>query len=87
MSREIDDLRAEIDRLDEALAATLAARAEVARALGALKRSQRRPLRDPPREAEVLAHVMSRTVDLPAAEVEAVWRAVMALCLRVQQDP
>lgn len=82
----VEALRHEIDRLDDALAALLEARAGVARELGRAKRALGRPLRDPPREADVLAHVVARTPDLPAPQVEAVWRAVMALCLRVQEE-
>ena len=82
----IDELRREIDRLDDALAALLDARAGVARELGRTKRARGRPLRDPAREADVLAHVVARTPDLPAPQVEAVWQAVMALCLRVQEE-
>ncbi|MCB9536133.1 MAG: chorismate mutase [Myxococcales bacterium] len=79
-------LRAQIDALDGALLEQLQRRVEVARALGEVKRAVPRPLRDAPREAVVLEGVRARARDLPPAELDAVWRAIMALCLRVQQD-
>lgn len=79
-------LRAQIDALDAEIVERLRRRVDVARALGEAKRAVPRPLRDAPREVVVLAAVRGRAPDLPEAELEAVWRAIMALCLQVQRD-
>jgi chorismate mutase/prephenate dehydratase len=76
-------LRAEIDRLDAEIAALVAARAAVAREIGRLKPPG--AVRDPAREAEVLARARAALPDLPPAQVESVWRALIALCTAVQQ--
>jgi len=77
-------LRAEIDALDDAIVPLLEARARVAIALGELKRDAGRPLRDPPREAELLARLASRLHTLAPTDLGPVYRAVMAMCLDVQ---
>ncbi|MCK6575421.1 chorismate mutase [Myxococcota bacterium] len=77
-------LRAEIDGLDDAIVPLLEARARVAIALGELKREAGRPLRDTPREAEILARLATHLNTLAPADLAAVYRAVMAMCLDVQ---
>jgi chorismate mutase len=57
MSRDLDALRAEIDRLDERLVELLSARAACALEIGRVKQAAGLPVYQPGREAEVLAHV------------------------------
>lgn len=77
-------LRAEIDGLDDAIVPLLEARARVAIALGELKRDTGRPLRDAPREAEILARLAAHLHTLAPADLAPVYRAVMGMCLDVQ---
>jgi chorismate mutase len=54
---DLDQLRRQIDLLDEQLVALLSARAACALAIGRLKEAAGLPVYQPSREADVLAHV------------------------------
>ncbi len=82
--RTLAALRAEIDRIDDALLPLLEARARLAVALGELKRGAGRPLRDTPREAEILARLEPALETLTPEDLTSVYRAVMSMCLAVQ---
>lgn len=56
----LDDLRRQIDALDERLVQLLNERAACALAIGRLKEERGLPVYQPARESEVLAHVRSR---------------------------
>lgn len=77
-------LRAEIDALDDRLVPLLEARARVALALGEVKRAAGRPLRDAPREAEILARLAPRLELLTPEDMAGVYRALMTMCLELQ---
>ena len=55
----LDELRADIDRVDEVLVRLLNERARVACEIGAVKKEQGIELYQPDREKDVLAHVRS----------------------------
>jgi len=55
--RTLDELRDDIDRVDEVIVRLLNERARVAVAIGQLKKEQRVPIYQPDREKQVLAHV------------------------------
>jgi chorismate mutase len=57
VSRDLDALREEIDRLDERLVELLSARAACALEIGRVKKAAGLPVYQPAREAEVLGHV------------------------------
>jgi chorismate mutase len=57
MTRDLNDLREEIDRLDERLVDLLNARAACALEIGQVKKAAGLPVYQPAREADVLAHV------------------------------
>jgi chorismate mutase len=59
VSRDLDELRLEIDRLDERLVELLSARAACALEIGRVKKAAGLPVYQPAREAEVLAHVQT----------------------------
>jgi chorismate mutase len=59
VSRSLDDLRREIDCLDERLVELLSARAACALEIGRVKKASGLPVYQPARETEVLAHVQS----------------------------
>jgi chorismate mutase len=77
-------LRAEIDALDDRLVPLLEARARVALALGEVKRAAGLPLRDAPREAEILARLAPRLELLTPEDMAGVYRALMTMCLELQ---
>lgn len=80
----ITRLRGEIDALDDQLVPLLEARARVAIALGEAKRAAGLPLRDTPREAEILARLAPRLTVLTPEDMTGVYRALMQMCLEVQ---
>ena len=57
---DLDQLRRQIDLLDEQLVALLSARAACALAIGRLKEAAGLPVYQPSREADVLAHVRAQ---------------------------
>jgi chorismate mutase len=82
---ELERHRREIDRIDDAIVDLLVARARCAVAIGRLKRLDGSPVRDPAREAEVLARLKERTAGkLDASAIESVWGPIMELTRRLQ---
>jgi len=61
-ARSIEDLRRDIDAMDERLLALLNHRARLALEIGALKKQQALPVVDPRREAEVIRNVTERNL-------------------------
>ncbi len=83
-----DDLRgyrAEIDGIDEDLVRLLNERAEVAAAIGRIKRELGLPLPDPAREAQVLAHA-SEANDGPFSDaaMRRIFGAIIAETLAIE---
>ncbi len=79
MSDEIEQLRSEIDALDDRLLALVNQRAELARRIGAFKRGA--PAYRPERETEILRRVAERNPGpLPAERAAAVFREVISAC-------
>src|SRR6202165_1112016 len=82
----LDDLRKEIDRIDEAMHQLLMERAEIIDRLIAVKRSQEtgsafRPLR----EAEMMRRLVKRHKGiLPLDTVESIWRVIISTFTFVQ---
>src|ERR1043165_2534846 len=63
--RSLDDLRTDIDRVDEVLVRLLNERARVACEIGLLKRALGIEVYQPEREKEVLAHVRGAAAEGP----------------------
>lgn len=77
-------LRAEIDRLDDALHETLMARASVVGQLGALNAKGRTPFRAG-REAAIIRRLLARhRGPLPAQAVPRIWREILAATTAIQ---
>jgi chorismate mutase/prephenate dehydratase len=84
MSGDIDKLRAQIDALDDELAALLQRRARLAQQIGGLKGGA--PAYRPEREAQVLRRVAGRAADpLPPEAVARVFREVISACRGLEQ--
>lgn len=66
--RTLDDLRKDIDRVDEVIVRLLNERARVACEIGRLKKEQGVPVYQPEREKQVLDHVRSIAVEGPLGQ-------------------
>ena len=82
------ELRARIEAIDADCVALLARRMELARAVGAHKRAHGMALRDSEREETVVrtAARLARESGLPEEEVRQIFRQVVAMSRRAQQD-
>lgn len=81
----VSALRAEIDRVDDALLALVERRVELTAAMAALKADAPDRLRiRPRREAEVVGRLTRRARAAPPAMVEHLWRTLMSYGLRDQ---
>jgi chorismate mutase / prephenate dehydratase len=85
---QLDDLRGEVDRIDDGILELLAARRQVARHIAAEKQRAERPFRDDLREEALLIERLSSAgkYELDADLVSRVWEQIMADSLRVQFD-
>jgi chorismate mutase-like protein len=85
--KTLDELRQEIDRVDDAILDLLEKRAEIALEIGAVKRAEGAPavfLR-PGREAVVLRRLLSRPkAKFPRAVVARIWREIIPATLRLE---
>lgn len=82
---ELSRLRADIDALDTRLVSLIEARARIAIALGEVKRAAGRPLKDAPREAEILSRLTPGLTVLEPGDLVPIYRALMGVCLEVQR--
>jgi chorismate mutase/prephenate dehydratase len=85
MSGDLDQLRAQIDALDDELAALVQRRARLAQEIGGLKGGA--PAYRPEREAQILRRVAARAGDGPlsAAALASVFREVISACRGLEQ--
>ena len=82
----MEQLRNQIDELDREIVKLLARRVRIAQELGRLKRSSGRPIVDEQREAQVIRNILAAGAaeHLAAAELEQLYREVIALCRNAQ---
>jgi len=87
-SNQLDNLRGEVDSIDDGILGLLARRREVARKIAAEKHRAERPFRDDLREEALLIERLSAAgkYELDADLVSRVWEQIMADSLRVQFD-
>lgn len=93
--RAIDDLRDEIDLLDQELLALMERRLDLAAAIAGAKAvdsaeapadgTERELLLRPAREAQVIARLSDMTRRIPGASIAAIWRELMAVNLQTQR--
>ena len=89
---DLQDLRHEIDRIDDALHDLLIRRAEVSRAIAKVKQPSAQegnealvPALRPAREAAILRRLLARhRGDLPPRVLARIWREIISASLRVQ---
>lgn len=83
----LNDLRGEIDRLDDQMIDLLVRRAEIAAQVAPLKAAAGAPMLRPGREAEVLRRLVARAGNgFDALALARIWREIMSAALRVQGD-
>ncbi|HEU4320237.1 MAG TPA: bifunctional 3-deoxy-7-phosphoheptulonate synthase/chorismate mutase [Acidimicrobiia bacterium] len=85
---QLEDLRGEVDRIDDGILGLLAERRRVSREIAAAKRKAERPFRDDDRESKLLIERLAAAgrYDLEPDLVARVWEQIMADSLRVQFD-
>ena len=83
----ISQLRKRIDELDDRILDNLSKRAETCRLIGDLKKKQKIPIKDMPREKDVYAHIRRKaaTLGLDPARVEEVYHQIVDICSTVQE--
>jgi chorismate mutase len=84
---DINQLRREIDAIDEQIIRFLAERVRVCEAVGSTKKTQGLPVHDAKREKEVFRRIRARAVELGLSpiQVEAVYREIVNMCSSVQE--
>jgi len=83
----LDDLRREIDEIDDEMHDLLMRRTKVVDAIGALKKSDGVPAIRPGREAKILRRLMARhDSKFPRALVVRIWREILSGTTRLQVD-
>lgn len=83
MSDELEKIRGEIDRLDEAIAELVEKRAAQAKKIGELKGGA--PAYRPERESQVLAQVMKKARVLAPERMAAVFREIVSACRGLEE--
>ena len=83
----IEALRKRIDEIDEQILYSLKQRVEACRTIGAVKREQMMPIKDPPRENVLCRRISEKATELGlnSAEVERIYREIVAMCTHVQE--
>lgn len=84
--RQLQELRQDIDGVDDQILTALVRRLLLARAIGEIKQRTGQPVLDPAREASVVtrAAVKARDAGLPEQEMRALYWQLMALARRAQ---
>ena len=81
----LDDLRGQIDSIDDQILTLLEQRADVVSHVARTKQDKRLPLHDPEREREVLERLAGRGAGhFPREAILAVYREIMSACLAMQ---
>lgn len=83
VQKTLDELRAAVDRADDAIAAALKIRFEATDEIGSVKRAAGSAVNVPGREAAVLDRVAAV---LPRSVAEPVWRAIFSVSKARQES-
>jgi chorismate mutase len=83
----INQLRKRIDEVDEQILHSLSKRTAICKSIGLLKKKQRIPIKDLPRENDVYTHNRKKAadMDLDPVQVEAIYRRIVNMCTAVQE--
>lgn len=84
----LEELRAEIDRLDQELLRLLRRRAEISQQVGRIKAQEGRAVYDPQREAELLNRLTAQDLSpLTPKAVRAIYREIISVSRSLQHTP
>jgi len=80
-------LRKKVDEIDEKILYFLKERVEVCKAIGAIKREQGIPIRDPQREDDVYTNIMKKASEygLNPQKVKAIYQEIIAMSAQAQK--
>ncbi len=83
----LQDLRSQVDVVDEKMLKLLSERMKLARKISELKKLEGRAIVDPAREKVLLAQVekKAKSLGLPAKEVQSIWQKILKLSHLVQK--
>ena len=84
MSKELEQLRKEIDKIDELITEQLNRRAELVLKIGLIKKDLNLETYQPEREREVFNHVKSLSSILSSDSIEAIWKEIIGSCKSIQ---
>lgn len=84
----LDELRQQIDQLDEQIVHLLRQRAQASQAIGSLKAAEDRPIYDPQREAALLDRLTAGDIDpLTPVALAAIYREIISASRALQRRP
>jgi chorismate mutase len=85
---QIENLRSQIDTINEQIITLIAKRKKKAKKIGALKRMHDIDAHQPNREKQVLSQccMQAEKADLDTKKVEAIFEQIIALCRNVQLE-
>ncbi|MFO7871420.1 MAG: chorismate mutase [Kiritimatiellia bacterium] len=84
---KVEDLRTDIDGIDEKLVELLNERARKALSIGERKRQEGAPVQDVRREKEVLARIREmNNGPLSAEAIERIYREILTVCCEIQEE-
>lgn len=88
MVTNIQQLRRQVDEIDEQILLALSRRVQICKAIGAAKKAQRKPIKDANRENEVYLRVRetAKKLALNPDQAEAVYREIVNMCSAVQLE-
>jgi monofunctional chorismate mutase len=84
---ELNKLRQRIDEIDDQILNALCERTEICKAIGATKKKNGKPVRDPSRENELFKRIIAKGAEfgLDMDQVKAVYREIVNMCSAVQE--
>lgn len=85
MSGMIEELRLEIDAIDDAILELLKSRFDLAGKIGQIKNQNKQEILDPQREEEILMR-LSRKGILKREQIALVYQAIFALTKQIQEE-
>jgi len=88
VNKEIINLRAEIDKLDQKILKLLKQRIHVTQKIGKIKKSTRSNILDTKRESEIFANLLEAGANLKIQNdfIISIWRQIIEYSYKVQND-
>lgn len=81
---KIENLREDIDKIDDKIVDLLNMRAKLVVEIGNLKKKIRIKILQPQREKEILERVKKKSILLKSTSIEAIWKEILNACRIVQ---